>query len=89
MLGRSAGRDHKIACPFHEDQRPSLHVFAIPERGWCCFSCGCGGTIYDMAAALWGITPRGREFIQLRGLLQERFAGELDRNRQLFFVERT
>jgi hypothetical protein len=88
LLGRRPCGNHKIACPFHEDQRPSLHVFATPERGWCCFSCGRGGTIYDLAAALWGMTPRGREFIQLRRLLQERFAGEIDRDRRLFFVER-
>jgi hypothetical protein len=89
LLGRSPGCNHKVACPFHEDQRPSLHVFATPERGWCCFSCGRGGTIYDLAATLWGMTPRGREFIQLRSLLQERFAGEIDRGRQLFFLERS
>src|SRR3954470_2436791 len=26
LLGRAPGRNHKAACPFHEDIRPSLHV---------------------------------------------------------------
>jgi hypothetical protein len=89
LLGRAPGRDHKTVCPFHRDLRPSLHVFRTPERGWCCFSCGRGGSIYDLAAALWGMTPRGREFIQLRGLLLERFAAELDRRRHSFQLERS
>ena len=37
--------------------RPSLHVFPTPERGWCCFSCGRGGSIYDLAAGAVGDDP--------------------------------
>ena len=73
LLGSTPGRDHKVHCPFHEDQRPSLHVYPTPERGWCCYSCGRGGSIYDLAAPLWGLATRGREFLQLRELLAERF----------------
>jgi hypothetical protein len=87
-LGRPPGRDHKAVCPFHEDRRPSLHVFRTPERGWCCFSCGRGGSIYDLAADLWGMTPRGREFIELRRRLTDRFAGELERARRAYHLER-
>jgi hypothetical protein len=79
LVGRAPGRNHKVACPFHEDQRPSLHVYPTAERGWCCFSCGRGGSIYDLAAALWGVTPRGREFVRLRQELLRRFAQELER----------
>ena len=68
--------------------RPSLHVFPTPERGWCCFSCGRGGSIYDLAAAMWGMTPRGREFIQIRERLQERFAAEVSRPRLTHGLER-
>jgi hypothetical protein len=75
LLARRPGRNHKVECPFHDDRRPSLHVFPTPERGWCCSSCGRGGSIYDLAAALWGVTPCGRELIELRRALPERFAG--------------
>jgi hypothetical protein len=89
LLGHAPGRDHKVVCPFHEDRRPSLHVFHTPERGWCCFSCGRGGSIYDLAADMWGMTPRGREFIELRRRLTDRFAGELERARRAYQLERT
>jgi hypothetical protein len=88
LTGRAPGRNRKVACPFHEDVRPSLHVFATPERGWCCFSCGRGGSIYDLAAAMWDIAPRGREFVRLRALLTERFRGELRLARQPHGLER-
>ena len=26
LLGRAPGRDGKLACPFHADENPSLHV---------------------------------------------------------------
>lgn len=88
LVGRAPGRNHKVSCPFHEDRTPSLHVFRTPERGWCCFSCGRGGTIYDLAAGLWGMVPRGREFIHLRQELQQRFAVEIERSRSPFGLER-
>jgi hypothetical protein len=59
--------------PVPRDRTPSLHVFPTSER-WCCFSCGRGGSVYDLSAAMWGMAPRGREFIQIRERLQERFA---------------
>ena len=59
--------------PFHEDQRASLHAVPAPARGWCCYSCGRGGSIYHLAGPLWGLATRSREFVQLRELLLERF----------------
>ena len=66
----------KIPCPFHADDTPSLHVYRQAERGWTCYGCGRGGTIYDFAALLWDMTPRGAGFHQLRGLLAEIFLGQ-------------
>jgi CHC2 zinc finger len=80
LLGVPAGPGRKVHCPFHTDTRPSLHAYTTAERGWCCFSCGRGGSIYDLAAALWGMRTRGREFIELKRLLTEHFAGELPRS---------
>jgi hypothetical protein len=69
LLGVAPGRNGKVPCPFHEDERPSLHVYESAERGWCCFSCGRGGSVYDLAAGLWGLETRGRQFVQLRARL--------------------
>ena len=77
LLGKSPGRDHKVPCPFHEDDRPSLHVYATAERGWCCYSCGRGGSIYDLGAALLGLRTRGSDFKAVR----ERLLGLFDLER--------
>jgi hypothetical protein len=79
LLGVPARAGRKVHCPFHDEQHPSLHVYPTAARGWACFSCGRGGTIYDLAAGVWRMRTRGREFIELRSLLVERFAHELDR----------
>jgi hypothetical protein len=73
LTGQSVGRDGKVSCPFHEDRTPSLHVYERPEQGWYCFGCGRGGSIYDLAAALYGVSPRGQGFLRLRVLLRQRF----------------
>lgn len=66
LTGRAAGRSGKVRCPFHDDGTPSLHVYPDAQRGWFCFGCGRGGTVYDLAAALWGRELRGRDFAALR-----------------------
>ena len=61
-----------VSCPMpdHEDAHPSCQV-----RGtrWRCWSCGAGGSIIDLAAAVWGIEPRGQGF----GAIRRRVAAEL------------
>jgi hypothetical protein len=64
-----------VSCPFHTDATPSLHVYPEPGRGWYCYGCGRGGSVYDLAALLWSISPSGRGFIELR----QRLAEALDR----------
>jgi CHC2 zinc finger/RepB DNA-primase N-terminal domain len=49
LTGLRVGRSGKVPCPFHEDRTPSMHVYDDPERGWYCFGCGRGGSIYDLA----------------------------------------
>jgi hypothetical protein len=66
LTGAVVPRGHKIACPFHADRTPSLHVYDEPERGWTCYGCRRGGTVYDFAAYLWGTSTRGDEFRELR-----------------------
>ena len=70
LTGLRVGRDRKIRCPFHDDTSPSLHVYDEPARGWFCYGCGRGGSIYDFAALLWGHELRGADFVRLRRDLQ-------------------
>jgi hypothetical protein len=74
LLGVQVPRHRKVPCPFHADERPSLHVYPSPERGWFCFGrCRRGGTIYDLAAGLYGYEPRGDGFLRLRAELRRLF----------------
>jgi hypothetical protein len=82
LMAVTVGGGRKVPCPFHDDEQPSLHVYSSPQRGWSCFSCRRGGSIYDLAAELWGMGTKGREFLQLRQLLLERFAVEVARARE-------
>lgn len=70
LTGRDICNDGKVACFFHEDRTPSLHVYPTPEQGWACYGCGRGGTIIDFGAALYGIEPRGRGFHEIRERLE-------------------
>jgi hypothetical protein len=55
LLGVEVPRHRKVRCPFHRDRHASLHVYKTAERGWYCFGrCRRGGTIYDLAAPLYG-----------------------------------
>jgi hypothetical protein len=77
LTGRPVGRDGKVACPFHPDERPSLHAYPDPAAGWACFSARCwqgdrpnGGDVYTLAAQLWGLST-GTDFPELRRRLHE------------------
>jgi hypothetical protein len=75
LLGVDMPRSRKILCPFHADDSPSLHVYETGERGWYCFGCARGGSIYDLAAGLWDLGTTGRDFLELRARLEEMFLG--------------
>jgi hypothetical protein len=73
LTGSSPNREGKVRCPFHEDNEPSLQLYA--DGGFYCFGSQCrrGGTIFDFAAHLWGVTPRGVAFLELRTRLANQF----------------
>jgi hypothetical protein len=73
LAGRLPDREGKIRCPFHADSNPSLQLYE--DGGFYCFGSGCnaGGTIFDFAGRLWGISPRGAGFIELRERLAQHF----------------
>lgn len=70
LTGQRVGRSRKVRCPLHDDRTPSLHVYEDPDRGWYCFGCARGGSIYDLAALLWQRGTRGEDFLQLRRELE-------------------
>jgi hypothetical protein len=77
LLGVEVPRHRKVPCPFHEDRHASLHVYETAERGWYCFgACRRGGTIYDLAAPLYGYSARGDGFLRLRAELRRLFGLE-------------
>jgi RepB DNA-primase from phage plasmid len=59
------GGDVRCPLPGHDEQHPSCRVYPTPERGWVCFGCQRGGTIYDLASLMEG-GPGGR-----RGALRD------------------
>jgi hypothetical protein len=74
LLGVEVPRHRKVPCPFHPDRHASLHVYETAARGWYCFGrCRRGGTIYDLAAPLYGYDPRGDGFLRLRSGLRRLF----------------
>lgn len=75
LTGLVPGRSGKVSCPFHgEDRTPSLHVYQDPADGWYCFGCQRGGSVFDLGAAVFGLSTRGREFVELRARLQAALA---------------
>ena len=77
LLGVEVPRHRKVRCPFHADRHASLHVYETAERGWYCFGrCRRGGTIYDLAAPLYGYDARGEDFLRLRAELRRLFGLE-------------
>jgi hypothetical protein len=55
----------RVSCPVpgHEDRHPSCQV---TSRGWRCWSCGAGGSIIDLGAAIYGIEPVDRGYHEIR-----------------------
>jgi hypothetical protein len=80
LLGVEVPRHRKVQCPFHDDRHASLHVYETAARGWYCFGrCRRGGTIYDLAAPLYGYDPRGDGFLRLRDELRRLFGLDASR----------
>ncbi len=72
LAGLDVSATGRCRCPApdHEDVHPSAKAYGA---SWYCFSCGAGGSIIDLAAALYGLQPRGTGYREIRA----RIAGEL------------
>jgi hypothetical protein len=73
LTGERPEYGSRICCPLpdHDDHTFDFNIY---DDGWYCFGCNRGGGIYQLAAPLWGIEPRGRGFreihVRLRGLFR-------------------
>ena len=80
LTGLVPTREGKVSCPLpgHDDGTPSCQVYPDADRGWYCFGCERGGTIYDLAALLAGyrLPLRGADFIALRNVLADHLTAE-------------
>ena len=74
LADREPNRAGKVLCPFHEETDPSLQLYA--DGTFYCYGRACrkGGTIFDFAAALWGLGTKEEDFLQLRERLATQFA---------------
>ena len=65
-----------VCCPVHQERTPSCQVFAEAARGWHCWGCGRGGSVYDLASALaggpTGAQLRGEAFLEVKRRVRER-----------------
>lgn len=73
LASREPNRAGKVLCPFHQETDPSLQLY--PDGTFYCFGARCrkGGTIFDFAAAMWGIDTREDDFLELRRRLARTF----------------
>jgi hypothetical protein len=55
----------RVSCPVpaHADNNPSC---TVTETLWRCWSCGAGGTIIDLGAAIYGLEPTGAGYVEIR-----------------------
>ena len=82
-VGVHVGRSGFACCPLHREKTASLKVYDDPKRGWHCFGCGLGGSVIDLAMALWETDCRGA-----CERLNEEFQLGLDLHRQLTAQEK-
>lgn len=63
-------------CPFHQGNNP--HALSIKGRRWTCWNCGrTGSSVIDFASLLWGISPSGPSFVELKDRLARDLLGRV------------
>ena len=53
--GIAVNRMSKALCPFHNDSKPSMHIYA-GKRGWYCFVCNQGGDVIDFVQRYFNLS---------------------------------
>lgn len=76
LTGEQPHSGGKLRCvlPDHDERTGSFVVYP-DDGGWYCFGCSRGGTVYDLAAALWGLDTRGPQFREIHERLLRIFKG--------------
>lgn len=79
LARREPNRAGKVLCPFHQEHTPSLQLY--PDGTFYCYgrhskhrACAKGGTVFDFAAAMWGLGTKDEDFRELRRRLADLFA---------------
>jgi len=57
FYGFVVNRQNLTVCPFHNDAKPSMHIYD-GARGWHCFACGTGGDIIDFVSKFFNLNFR-------------------------------
>lgn len=55
--GLQINRMSKAICPFHNDSKPSMHIYG-GKRGWYCFVCNQGGDVIDFVQRYFNLSFR-------------------------------
>jgi len=78
LTGEVVPHSGMVRCPLpgHEDRTPSCRV---TSDVFYCFGCGRGGSVFDLAAELWGIEPRGAGYLEIRERLEAELLSTLKR----------
>lgn len=73
LTGEDVPANGQMCCPLpdHDDHQPSFRAYQ--GAAWRCFGCNRTGTIYDFAAILWDVEPRGRGFVEIHKRLRSIF----------------
>lgn len=75
LAGVEVPSHRMIRCPLpdHEDRTPSCRVY---DQSWRCFGCDRGGSVFELAAGMWGFSLplRGADFVEVLKRLAPVFA---------------
>lgn len=55
--GIAVNRQNKAICPFHNDSKPSMHIYD-GKRGYYCFVCNQGGDVIDFVQRFFNLSFR-------------------------------
>ena len=77
LTGEAVPANGWLCCPLpdHDEETPSFQVLS---SHWRCFGCSRGGSSIDLGAAIYGITPRGPGWWEIRDRLVAELEGVLD-----------
>ena len=64
-----------VRAPWRDERTASVKLYPSADLGWYDFGGGVGGTIIDLAALVWGISPRGSGYREIVERLEAELLG--------------